>query len=615
LLSEEVMLTLLVSLTFVSTYADGNCCPKKYVHGEWYTFVKIDPNAKTEFGCLDNCVYQNDDSMGLVCFKKGEYMSKCVEETVSLGGCLGKEDRIPKAWIPLLNDPCKYLNGPKCNSSSTKEEIGIVGAGMAGLTMAYLLNAIGYKVTILEKTDRHGGRAYTYKGNGWYGDLGAMRFPPRREMPLIWAMFDLFNITEQLETFTNTNEGDSSYLYIDGKYFPYKDFERNDQKILEEIYKIFGIKTNVASGTFPRNKGGKLVNPSLSAIKTTYDLTFPDLKTLCIDDKSLRRQYEKALKEKFLPTKLIDIWSIINLERAFLPYSGYQGLFDTPEEHQIHSRVEGGGFYEIKDGVSVLPDTIVKGLDDDDFSLIYGGSVTSVKITEDKQVHVVYKTEPNLEREAAFDKVVMTPTATAMSLMKFSPPLPYEKNFALNSYNYMNSVKVFLAFKTPFWQGNSSKIPSINFDQPGVKGGSGVTDLPCSVIYYPSHPFHGNSLLASYVWGRDADRLTAFNEEAVIKIILENLVKIHGKVAEDQYLEGKVINWYEEDWTVGAFPWAYPGQFQEFGGILQDHFKNKIFFAGEYTSKFDHGWIQAAVESACRVSKDMFGNGTPLPPL
>ena len=89
LLSEEVMLTLLVSLTFVSTYADGNCCPKKYVHGEWYTFVKIDPNAKTEFGCLDNCVYQNDDSMGLVCFKKGEYMSKCVEETVSLGGCLG----------------------------------------------------------------------------------------------------------------------------------------------------------------------------------------------------------------------------------------------------------------------------------------------------------------------------------------------------------------------------------------------------------------------------------------------------------------------------------------------------------------------------------------------
>ena len=82
-----------------------------------------------------------------------------------------------------------------------------------------------------------------------------------REMPLIWALFDLFNITEQLETFTNTNEGDSSYLYIDGKYFAYKgmlplilltfcitfisDFEKNDQDILEEIYKIFGIKTNV----------------------------------------------------------------------------------------------------------------------------------------------------------------------------------------------------------------------------------------------------------------------------------------------------------------------------------------------------------------------------------
>ena len=42
-------------------------------------------------------------------------------------------------------------------------------------------------MTLIEATDRIGGRVYTYyskdkQSNGkpkWYGDLGAMRFPPR----------------------------------------------------------------------------------------------------------------------------------------------------------------------------------------------------------------------------------------------------------------------------------------------------------------------------------------------------------------------------------------------------------------------------------------------------
>ena len=111
--------------------------------------------------------------------------------------------------------------------------------------------------------------------------------------------------------------------------------------------------------------------------------------------------------------------------------------------------------------------------------------------------------------------------------------------------------------------------------------------MPCKVIYYPSHPFHGFSLLASYVnvWDKDADKLTAFKDDDLIDLILDNLVEIHGDVAREQYKEGKVIKWIEEDWTVGAFPWSDVGQFHKFGLTLQESFDNKTFFAGEYTSK------------------------------
>merc|ERR1719481_216609 len=531
-----------------------------------------------------------------------------------LGGCISSETKFPSDWIPLLKNPCRFLEGPVCNSSPMKN-IGIVGAGMAGLTIAYLMETIGHNVTLLEKTHRHGGRAYTYHGtNGlWDGDLGAMRFPPRREMPLIHAMFDLFNIP--LANFTNTNEGPSSYIYIGQKHFSYKSFSDNDTQTLNYIYSLFDIDTKVAAGTFPRNASGALVNPSFTNIRTEFALDLPNNFTnLCIRDESLKSSYDRALREKNLPQKLLDLWSVLELNRAFLPYSAYQGLFDTPQEHQRKCTDEsstpdqGSQFQEIIGGVSVLPDSIFERISTNTRLVRKLSNAAVRKVEVNKDVVQLYYDQ----RHSQYDKVVMTPTSTALSLMEFSPPLPYKKTFAFDSINYMNSVKVFLAFKDAFWA-KKNKIPKINFNSTTeVNGGSGVTDLPARVIYYPSSPFHGYSLLASYVWGQDADILTGLKDEDVVEVILDNLVEIHGQVARDQFKEGKVIKWAEEDWTIGAFPWADVGHFHKFGDAVQEHVDDRIFFAGEYTSKFDHGWIQGAVESACRVSYDMFGNGRQL---
>ena len=119
----------------------------------------------------------------------------------------------------------------------------------------------------------------------------------------------------------------------------------------------------------------------------------------------------------------------------------------------------------------------------------------------------------------------------------------------------MNCVKVFLAFRTPFWA-YENKIPPIPFDSRSENGGSGITDLPIQSLYYPSHPNHGNSILVSYVWGEDADRLTALSDDDLKRKSLAYLVEIHGNVANDNYIGGKDQKWMEEDWTAGAFAWA-----------------------------------------------------------
>ena len=52
------------------------------------------------------------------------------------------------------------------------DDIYIIGAGISGLIAAYELEQKGYKPTIIEKTDRVGGRVKTIDENGFALDLG-----------------------------------------------------------------------------------------------------------------------------------------------------------------------------------------------------------------------------------------------------------------------------------------------------------------------------------------------------------------------------------------------------------------------------------------------------------
>ena len=324
----------------------------------------------------------------------------------------------------------------------------------------------------------------------------------------------------------------------------------------------------------------------MEAVKENFNLNLPDnLTNLCIKDLSMKNMYKRALKEKNLPVKLIDIWSVMELKKDFMHHSAYQARSHLPHQYQEDAKKSGESFHEIVDGVAVLPDTIVETFkrEKNKVQILYNSTVNEINISD--EVNVFYKRNTDDHEVRKFDKVVLTPTSAALSMVRFSPNLPYNKTYALSSFSYMNSVKVFLAFSDAFWA-TENKIPKINFNSTTEKnGGSVVTDLPCRVIYYPSHPYHGFSLLASYVWGKDADRLTAFTDEDLILLVLDNLVEIHGEVARDHFKEGKVMKWVEEGWTMGAFPWVEVGQTSEFLPSLREHFMDKAFFAGEYTSK------------------------------
>jgi hypothetical protein len=102
--------------------------------------------------------------------------------------------------------------------------VGIIGAGLAGLRTAMLLQARGIPYKILEASGRPGGRIFTYEflsppeeqGKHDYYDVGAMRFPDNK------ANEETFNLFKELKLEGKLNDyvlsTDSNIRYYNSEF-------------------------------------------------------------------------------------------------------------------------------------------------------------------------------------------------------------------------------------------------------------------------------------------------------------------------------------------------------------------------------------------------------------
>ncbi len=78
---------------------------------------------------------------------------------------------------------------------SYSKKVIVLGAGISGLTTAYLLHKDGYDVTVLEKNDTVGGSIETVIENGLLFDLGPIS--AMETTALIAQLVEELNLTEQ----------------------------------------------------------------------------------------------------------------------------------------------------------------------------------------------------------------------------------------------------------------------------------------------------------------------------------------------------------------------------------------------------------------------------------
>ena len=470
-------------------------------------------------------------------------------------------------------------------------KIGIIGAGVAGLTCAYELSKFGFDITVFEATDRIGGRIFTYyfdDDKKLYGELGAMRFPASHKYTMHYI--NAFNL--EIEPFPMYSP--ETFTYVKGVRV------KNDEaglNVSEYIYPLFAMDEWEREtkwfdlldyiGDYPIFTMPEGIRNELVDIKKTYSpyINYWD----CVNTR-------KAMRVLGLSNGAIDMLSSIN--PTVFPF-----WYDS--HYEILNQFYTGAFenlYRIKGGFSRLPLAFYEEIKDR-VKFRFSTPITALYNGRDrKQVILKSKKDENSgEISDEFDYVICTIPFTSLRNVDVYPSFSSIKHQAIREVNYTESQKTLFLCKRRFWQ-----------DQ-GIDGGGSVTDLPVASMWYPTYGDvnEPSVFLASYNINKDARRLGSQPIGRRVELVKRQVEMVHGipvNSLDDIVDDFASISWGDMPYSLGCFAYFQPEQKRLFSyAMTTPEFEGKVLFAGEHVSAF-HGWLNGAFETGLKASIQILDN-------
>ncbi len=519
--------------------------------------------------------------------------------------------------ITGLNPPTDILHYVEPGEFKSLK-IGIIGAGLAGLSAAYELRKTGADITVFDALeDRIGGRVYTYhfdKNKPYYGEMGPMRIPVSHGTT--WHYINQFNLITVPMFYSDSN----NILYLRHKRVR-RDTEEGFLK--ENLYKEFALTQaeETVSMSALSDYAYSSILRSLSAdarkeilqILPSYTREYTTILnhsnrqifemlglsqdcitllagTNTVTGSLLNNSYGETLGEVYS----LDYKNLYRISGGMdtLPKAFYNSLTSkAPAEYGLHPEVLGS--------VTIKQGHVMTG--------IYNTS-------QQNSILLKYTTKNRKEIMEVFDYVICAIPFSTLREIDINPLFSNQKMQAIRELNYVDSLKASFLCNRRFWEEDA--------EYGRMNGGISTTDLPIQSILYPTDhvnctddasclPKESGVLTAAYSINYDSIRIANQSEEKRYDLIRHNVEQVHGLA--DGYLDKvidaiKIIDWNKEPWFRGGYVVDLPGQKVNFAySILEPEYNNHLFFAGEHTSA-KHGWMQGALHSGMLAANTLVHN-------
>ncbi|OXA39472.1 Spermine oxidase [Folsomia candida] len=320
----------------------------------------------------------------------------------------------------------KKLHSSKKSFRQNPGSVAVIGGGIAGLKAASMLHAAGYNVTLLEASDRIGGRTHTiWFGNESYTELGAEWVHGERNNSIFQLMNPLGVLQPrgQLREF-GTDYGLPSGVWLQSnltsnmrEYLNYTWFDPEDWR--EEVH------INVSQGVWARYV--------LERFNRTYHITDDPEMFEAIYDWAHRTSNAEESATSWFDVSGNDwgdryIWLYGEPDVRWKPPYSY---------HTLAQFILSGSISE--DGNFTLPDYIK--LNQKVESIQYSTNGQTVNVSTQDETYSV-------------DHVIFTGSLGVLKANHatlFTPPLSTRKQLAINNIGFGSVIKIAIEFAEPWW--------------------------------------------------------------------------------------------------------------------------------------------------------------------
>ncbi|MEV8441660.1 NAD(P)/FAD-dependent oxidoreductase [Actinosynnema sp. NPDC051121] len=444
----------------------------------------------------------------------------------------------------------------------------VVGAGLAGLATAYEPANRGCDVTVLEASERPGGRAYTLRhpfADGMHVEAGAMTITPHchyvhhyaRELGVEMDVADLV---------------DSRFAYFMGGRF----FDPGQESVANSGLALTAEERHLdVPGMIKRYVTGLAdeLRPDLTAEEWR-----PTPELLAYDERSV---YD-VLRERGASPAAIDLMEPLFLEMRGGDLKSASALAWLRHEASPHSLTHADpGWSKIKGGTDRLPHAFADRLRD---RIHYRKPV--VRVRQDDEAAEVTFLEHGRLRSITTEQVVITVPFSAIRHIDLGEArLPADKVEVMRKLKYSSIVRVYLQVRRQFWPGHAVSYS---------------TDLPVRWLRDATPRTGGpRKILECLLTGWRARAIGAMTAEERVDFALDQVERVLPGTREHFELGTSVV-WDRQPYIEGSYILPEVGH-EKLAPIIRRP-EGRIHFAGEHAGfEPNGGSMTFALESAVRT--------------